>query len=200
MKKLFFFILIFFEANLYSQTETFQIAPKNTISVHVAPYEFMVIGKYQRINGNNYSFNMGINYSRELTERWSFCSGFEQRTVAQKWEDDNIVKDRYKRNILNLPVAFKYYFSIPVHIQFGANFAFWGYDNKNSDYVFAFGHQLSAGWEHVLNNGITISINSNAIWYPINPKYPRFINRDPNEFFRGGFLFFGINMGIGYKF
>ena len=208
MKRLFLFIsLSFLALNLFGQTETFHVAKKNTIGVHVAPYDFIGIDRFNV----DYSYMFGLDYSRGLTDRWSFCTGLEQRLFVQRAEHrvfDNIDKIKHKGRFIDLPIAIRYYFSYPVYLQFGQQFTFYinekGMGSSSLSYhelLINLGWQLSVGWEYELNNGILLSFNPGVRWYfPHNSGNSNEALNGFRSFASKGFSFFCVNMGIGYKF
>jgi len=202
-EKIDFFILISLLAvNLYSQTETFQIAPKNTISLHLAPYYNDIFSVGHR-SERWLLYSLKIDYSRELTDRWSFCTGLDQIALLRKTKDRELYVNKMKDRYIGVPVVLKYSFSNPVFIKFGPCFDFLQLHKTNIEELnsrrndFWFGFLLSVGWVHEINNVVTLSIShdirliSDLSWSKINSQRDYFKNISP---------LFGVNFGIGYKF
>ena len=195
MKRSIILILISFLAvNLYGQSETFQVAKKNTIGMHVVPLQSHILP----IDGfSHYLFahTLGIDYSREFSNRWSFFTGIEQERNSKykNWIGDYTPLRKFF--LVGIPVAIKYNFSIPVFLKFGAISNFFAYSVlNNNEYLFFLRWQLSAGWEHEFNNGFLISISQEIRWSG------KMDSKTLNEYFKNGYRSYGINVGIGYKF
>jgi len=204
MKRVIFFIFSsFLVVNIYGQSESSHIAKKNTIGVHVNTFSYMRNSETFDSNPITSSFGLGIDYSRELSNRWSFCSGLEQRIFFNTNDlrcNDFIIQVKSSYGITGIPAVFKYNFSNLVYIKTGPHFNFYGYAQSNIYNAYKsigllLSWQLSAGLEHVFDNGIMLSLSPDIRWYPHIAK----LRFSLDNYFRPGFIL-SVNLGIGYKF
>ena len=207
MKRIAFLLVLFsLVVNLYSQTE---IDKKNTIGVHFTPGLYVGAGPWTAA-----AFGVGVDYLRKLSEHWSLCSGFEQHALfhngsgikseisfidknGQLVERTLIDKSRLDWAITTIPVQFKYY-GKRIYLNFGPHVNIF---NVFSTHHLGGARQVTIGWEfgigfeHELNNGITLSLNPKI-------KSNGIITRALDIRFNNDFdnMMLGIKLGVGYKF
>ena len=176
MKRVSFLLIACFSVvNLYSQTETVK---KNTIGIHIVPgYGLRGGGTW----GSN--FGVGIDYTRRLTEHWSFRGGLERLGFISK-TDDGKERRIIEWEATSLPAQLKYKFESPVFINFGPVLDLWHY---SYGVEVGFGLRLGIGLEHEFRNGLTVYLNPTinySGWNDVETRHFRLLG----------------NMGIGYKF
>jgi len=190
MKKIFFLLIACFSiVNLYSQTETVK---KNTVDVYIAP------GYGNFGGGNEIPFNIGIDYSRRLTERWSLGGGLERMAIlsSNKYDisteqvGDEIVTSATIRKglflgwvITSIPIQLKYHFTKTVYFNFGPSLDI---SNGFSETEFGLGLRAGVGFEHEFKNGILLYLNP-------------YLKADFGSWDVNYFLI-AVNLGIGYRF
>ena len=193
-KIIFLFIVGFAVVNLYSQPETDK---RNTIVAHIGPG----IGGAGAVGSMPRYLNVGIDYSRRFSERWSFCTGVEElgflgiRSVGEStWNGDTLIANFKPKNgphweITSIPIQLKRHFGNIAYISFGSSLNIFHF--KYSTEV-GLGWSFSAGLEHEFNNNIMFSLNPYIGWSRILSQQKK--GGDT------GYLKAGIGLGIGYKF
>jgi len=181
-----FLFACFSIVNLYSQTETVdKTDKKNTVGVHVLRSG---VGRFhpgnldRGIRGK--TLGVGIDYSRNFTERWSVRSGIEQSVVNVGLDFDFLYT--------SMPIQIKHNFKRLTFIYFGPSLETARFRNKEIDMRYTMGYgigwRLGFGLEHSFKNDITISLNHYLGWNGL--KYDTDINYTQS----------GFNLGMGYKF
>ena len=190
MKKIFFLLIACFSiVNLYSQTETDK---KNTVDVYIAPG----YGNYS--GGGAVPFNIGIDYSRRLTERWSLGGGLERMAILShnKYDistelvgDEVVTRQTTRKGLFfdwemtSIPIQLKYHFTKTVYLNFGPSLDI---SNGFSETGFGLGLRAGVGFEHEFKNGILLSLNP-------------YLKADFGSWDVNYFLI-AVNLGVGYRF
>ena len=202
MKKTAFLLILFFlVVNLYSQTETDK---KNTIGVHVAPGTFTGAGVWIKT-----TYGVGVNYSRRLSDSWSFYSGLESHAFfhkgsgskstitfigedGQEIERTLINKSRLDWTITTIPVQFKHH-GKRVDFKFGplVNIYDLFYDNWTTSSIL--GWEYGVGFDREFNNGITLYLNPYIRFNGV--LLPLYLGNNDYSSIQSG-----VNFGVGYKF
>ena len=197
-KVVFLFVTCFFVVNLYSQTETAD--KKNTIGTHIG----YGIGGVNAVGAMPNYLNVGIDYSRKFSERWSFCIGAEQlgflgiRGINKiTWHGDTLEVNSINKkgphwDITSIPVQLKYNFRNIAYISFGTalNVFNFGYSTK-----VGVGWSFGAGLEREFNNNLTFSLNPYIGW---SGAILEQANKGGGKDTR--YVKLGVSLGVGYKF
>ena len=177
MKRIALLLILFVGVvNLYSQTET----AKKTIGVHVTPGIYLGMGPAG-------TFGIGLDYSKKISEKWSFCSGFEQHALGLF----NIISYSERPwQITSIPVQLKHHGKY-VDFKFGPVVNSFGLFYNKVTTTFILGWEFGVGFEREFNKGIIIYLN----------PYVR-INGIVLSELDGGYrnLHSGVSLGIGKKF
>lgn len=181
-KRIIFLLIVCFSiVNLYSQTETVK---KNTVDVYIAS------GYGNFGGGNEIPFNIGIDYSRRLTERWSLGGGLERMAIIDNrkviFVGDEITSKKglyFNWKITSIPVQLKYYLRKTVYFNFGPSLDI---SNGFSETEFGLGLRVGVGVEHEFKNGILLYLNP-------------YLKADFGSWGVNYFLI-AVNLGVGYRF
>ena len=217
MKKIILLLLFCLSiSHLYAQNDK-----KNLIGTHIAfgtgEYWWAVYHDGPSHN-TNYYYTIGLNYSRQLSKRWTFGSGLEYT-----YNDMTVTPSLFMGNerppwsanltLITVPVQFKYRFGKVFYLNVGPilnilatergeafGFGAEGWYPLNKEYKNAvallFGLGMGIGFEHEFNSGITIFLN----------PYLRFngggkgvsLQKEALERYQYGQC--GVSLGVGYRF
>jgi hypothetical protein len=161
-----------------------------------------------------YYYNTGLDYSRNLSRYWDFCTGFEftRSNMVVKSPDISSSNDNLK--LVTIPIQMKFRFATFFYINGGlflnvlarTGSEWWipPYKEQTNKVNLFFGCGLGIGFERELKSGITFSLNPYVRWNGLE-------NVNRGKTFLGGlrkegnindFLYFqtGASLGVGYKF
>ena len=187
---------------------------KNMIGTHVA----FGTGGYgsARLKGapsskTNYFYTIGLDYSRQLSKRWDFCSGFEYTYTDLKKSFGYYTDGKQAFNSANLkmttiPLQLKYHVGRFIYLNGGpllnitakerATSYYLTFEDATSDVAMLLGFGLGLGFEHEFKSGLTLSLSPYARFNGIGKALS--FQSKPLEHYK--YLQGGVNLGIGFKF
>jgi hypothetical protein len=178
MKKILSIIIVSFSVlSLSAQTE---MDKKNMLKTYVAPGVHVIGGSFPGPG----TFSYGLIYSRQLSERRSLYTGIEH----------TLRNNDSSEGFITVPVQIKHHFKNGVYLNHGLLLSLYNsrqykmdgnYDIKRRGLV---GYGFGIGYEHVLNNGVILSLNPFLGWNGL------FVGNDY------AYINAGISVGVGYKF
>jgi hypothetical protein len=201
------FTLCFSIIHLSAQTDK-----KNMIGTHAA----FGIGGYGPVwllgapsFKTKYFCAFGLDYSKQLSKRWSFNSGLEytynEMTVTHH-DFPEIPPHKANLQLATIPLQMKYYFGKVVYLNGGLLLNIVAKERMNSLWVqdkiektnvaMLLGVGLGIGFEHEFSSGITLSLNPYARLNGIGAG----MSLQSNSQKHYKYLQSGVSFGVGYKF
>ena len=199
-KVIFLLTLCFFAVHLYGQS-----SKKNLIGTHV-DFGTGGYGYFQSKGGSSYNvkyyYAIGLDYSRQLSERWDLCSGFEytENRMTGKWgytgfEEDDNWRFKAKLSMATIPLQVKYHVGKLVYFKGGLMFNVLSKlreeqrqtpKDRTSNVSLLSGFGFGIGFEHEFNSGMILSLSPYVKWNGIIERLK--------------FIQTGVSFGVGYKF
>ena len=193
---------------------------KNLIGTHVA----FGVGGYGTVRvvgapsyDAKYYYTIGLDYSRQLSKRWDFCSGFEYtyNDLTMTPPSTGVERPSWSANLrlVTVPIQFKYHFGKLVYLNggtllnisaterseaFGLGAEGWyplNKEHKNGVALF-FGFGMGIGFEHEFNSGMMLFLNPYARFNGIGKGLS--LQKEALEHYK--YLQGGVSLGIGYRF
>ena len=183
MKRIALLLILFLEVvNLYSQPQT---AKKEMMGAHFAfgGGNYFIIGSLDGGYNTKYYYGIGVDYSRALSKRWSFCSGLEYTSfnVINKPEHPNAIPFKQNLSFVTIPVYFKYHFGKFVYFNGGISAVSDGY---GVDMLLGCG--MGIDFKYEFDSGFILTMSPYTKYNGILPGH---------QFFQAG-----VSLGIGKKF